>query len=64
MAPRAYTVEQFLQAYNLSRSTLYRLWERRQGPAVMRVGRRVLIPVAAADAWAKAHTLEAAQPAA
>ena len=51
LAPQTYTVPQFLTAYNLSRSTLYRLWMDHQGPAFMRVGRRVLIPVSAAEAW-------------
>lgn len=51
MLPRTYTISQFLQVYNLSRSTLYRLWDHHQGPAFMRVGRRVLIPVDNAEAW-------------
>ena len=55
MTMRTYTIAQFLQTYNLSRSTLYRLWEHRQGPAFMRVGRRVLIPVDKAEAWAEAQ---------
>lgn len=56
MAPKTYTIGQFLAAYNMSRSTLYRLWDARQGPITMRVGRRVFIPVEAAEAWAQAHT--------
>ena len=51
MQPQTYTVPQFLAAYNLSRSTLYRLWKEGCGPRTVRVGRRVLIPVDAAEAW-------------
>lgn len=51
MTLRTYSIKQFCQAFSVSRSTLYRLWEHRQGPAFMRVGRRVLIPVDKAEAW-------------
>lgn len=51
MTLRTYSIKLFCQSYGLSRSTLYRLWEHRQGPAYMMVGRRRLIPVDAAEAW-------------
>ena len=55
-AIRAYSVAQFTATYGVGRATLYRLWDAHQGPARMRVGRRVLIPVEAAERWALAMT--------
>ncbi len=49
---RNYTVQQFADAFNVSRSSLYRMWQRHEGPQAMHVGRRTLIPVEAAEAWA------------
>lgn len=53
MSPRTYTIDQFISAFNISRATLYRAWEREDGPPKVQVGRRVLIPVDAAEAWLK-----------
>lgn len=50
---QVYTIPQFCEAYRLSRSTLYRLWGLGLGPRVIRVGRKVLIPTAMAEAWLK-----------
>ena len=58
--PKAYTVKQFTQAYNLSRSTIYRLWRDGRGPRVLRVGRKVLITVEAAQEWARSMEAGAA----
>jgi hypothetical protein len=52
---RTYTISQFVSAFNVSRSALYRLWNEKKGPAFMRVGRRVLIPVDAAEAWSQSQ---------
>ena len=57
---KTYTVKQFTQTYNLSRSTIYRLWRDGRGPRVLRVGRKVLITVEAAQEWARAMEAEAA----
>lgn len=48
---RAHTVAEFCLAYRISRAFLYALWKRGMGPGVMRVGRRTLISVDAAEAW-------------
>ena len=58
-----YTVQQFVEAFNVSKSALYRMWQRREGPSTMQVGRRKLIPVDAAQSWvnqqiAKSRTRE------
>ena len=63
MEQKAYTVAEFLDVYRISRSTFYRLLQSGDAPAVMRVGRKLLISVDAAENWAKArvqhHTLAA-----
>ena len=57
---KTYTVKQFTQTYNLSRSTIYRLWRDGRGPRVLRVGRKVLITVEAAQEWARSMEAEVA----
>ncbi|WP_370194426.1 MULTISPECIES: hypothetical protein [Aurantimonas] len=51
MAPNAYTVNHFCNAYSLSRSMLYRLWSERLGPDCYQVGRRRYISAQAAETW-------------
>lgn len=46
-----FTVEQFCQRHNISRATLYELWQRKEGPRYLKIGRRTLISVEAAKAW-------------
>lgn len=53
MPPKAYTIQQFISAYQISRTSLYRLWKQNLGPSTLRVGRKVLISVDGAEAWAK-----------
>ncbi|MCA0241403.1 MAG: helix-turn-helix domain-containing protein [Proteobacteria bacterium] len=65
-APQAtYTVPQFCDAHNVSRTHLYQLLKDGAGPALMKVGRRTLISVEAAAAWRRdmeaATAAEAAQ---
>ena len=48
---KAYSIEQFLEAHPISRTTLYRAWRAESGPKKIKVGRRVLIPVEEAEAW-------------
>ncbi|MEQ8665628.1 MAG: helix-turn-helix domain-containing protein [Rhodospirillales bacterium] len=45
------TVSEFCRWANISRSTLYKLFAEQDGPTVIRIGRRVLIPVGAAENW-------------
>ena len=47
----AYTVEHFCEAHAISRATLYALLKRGDGPQIMKIGRRTLISVEAAEAW-------------
>lgn len=49
--PSVYTVPEFCKAHCISRSKLYQLFEVGGGPAVIRVGRRLLISGKAAQAW-------------
>lgn len=52
---RAMTINEFTGAYGFSRATFYRLQEAGEGPCTMRVGRRVLIPMEAIEAWESAR---------
>jgi predicted DNA-binding transcriptional regulator AlpA len=60
MEKKAYSIPEFLAAHSLSRSALYRLWHEGDGPVTVRVGRKVLIPVGAAEEWLKSLQAEAA----
>lgn len=51
MQQQTYTIQQFIMAFNVSRSTLYRLWQEGKGPRTVRVKRRVLIAAEAANDW-------------
>ena len=51
MIPEAYTVDTFLKAYPIGRTTLYAAWSEGRGPRRVRVGRRVLIPRESAEQW-------------
>jgi predicted DNA-binding transcriptional regulator AlpA len=51
VVPRALTVDAFCRAYGIGRSTLYRMIKGDAGPRTMKVGRRTLISVEAADEW-------------
>ena len=56
----AFTVEEFAEAFRLSRATIYNLWRDGAGPARMRVRGRVLISRDAADKWRQQVEGEAA----
>lgn len=45
----AYTLKQFCELHNISRTTFWKLGKDR--PAIMRAGRRILISIEAAEAW-------------
>ena len=60
MEKQAYSIPDFLEAYSLSRSALYRLWNERRGPAALRIGRKVIILVTDAQAWAEQMKADAA----
>lgn len=46
-----YTVAEFCEAAKISKTTLYELWSRGDGPPRVKLGRRTLIPVRNASAW-------------
>ena len=60
MQKQAYSIPDFLEAYSLSRSALYRLWNENRGPAALRIGRKVIILVDDARAWAEQLKADAA----
>lgn len=47
----AFTVDEFAEAFRISRASVYNMWRDGTGPAKMRVRGRVLISRAAAEAW-------------
>ena len=53
--PETYTVDQFCNAHNISRSHLYVLVKKGDGPRLMKVGRRTLITNEAAKEWRESH---------
>src|SRR5256885_10624983 len=55
--PLAFTVDEFAEAFRLSRATVYNMWRDGRGPAKMRVRGRVLISREAADRWRRAPTV-------
>ena len=60
MSKQAYSIPDFLEAYSLSRSALYRLWNEQRGPSVLRIGRKVIILVEDAKLWAEQMKSETA----
>ena len=56
----AFSVFGFCVSHGLSRSKLYDMWRRGQGPRVMKCGTRTLISVEAAGAWRRARERAAA----
>jgi excisionase family DNA binding protein len=50
-AREAFTVDEFAEAFRLSRATVYNMWRDGSGPAKMRVRGRVLISREAAENW-------------
>ena len=50
---QAYTVAEFCSAYRVSKTLLYSLWGRGEGPRFFRAGTKVLISTAAAREWAE-----------
>ena len=51
MQPLTFSIPSFCAAFNVGRTTLYRMWREGEGPDVMRLRRRVVISAQAADAW-------------
>jgi hypothetical protein len=51
MSIQAYTIAGFCEAYRISRSLLYKLWQMGRGPTSYPVGRRRYISFEAARRW-------------
>ncbi len=47
----AFTIKQFCYAFNISRSFLYKLWSRGEGPRFFKIGGSVRISYEAAEEW-------------
>ena len=60
MQKQAYSIPDFLESYSISRSALYRLWNENRGPAKCHIGRKVIILVEDARAWAEKMKADAA----
>lgn len=54
-SPLAFTVKEFCKAVGISVRTFYALQKRGDGPAVTRIGGRVLIRHGTAERWLEAH---------
>ena len=50
-AKKTYTIPEFCDAYSISRSKFYEILKAGFGPRIMKVGRRTLISVKAAEKW-------------
>ena len=60
IAPRAFSIPAFCEAYGISEDTYYKMQREGWGPKVMKVGHRTLISMEAADQWRRER--EAAAP--
>jgi predicted DNA-binding transcriptional regulator AlpA len=47
----SYDIPEFCRAHSISRSFLYALWQKGDGPERMRIGNRTLISHEAAERW-------------
>jgi hypothetical protein len=45
------TVREFCTAHSISHTTFYELQRRGEGPTLMRVGRKTLVSIEAAETW-------------
>ena len=50
--PQLMTISEFVTLFRMCRSTWYRLVKRGEAPPTIKVGRRTMIPMHAADHWA------------
>ncbi|WP_299349467.1 helix-turn-helix domain-containing protein [uncultured Shimia sp.] len=56
MSTKVYSIDEFCEAYGVSRSSFYRLRKAGTGPRVARLGGRVVVPVIAAQVWLATFT--------
>lgn len=57
-----YTVPQFLDGHNISRTHFYELIKHGKGPRLMKLGRRTLISAEAAAEWRAAMEVRSTLP--
>ncbi|MGC2048293.1 MAG: hypothetical protein WA635_06760 [Gallionella sp.] len=50
---RAYSISDFCKAYGFSRATFYNLQKSGQAPDTLKIGKRPIITIEAADRWQK-----------
>ena len=50
--PQLLTITEFVRLFRISRRTWYRLVKRGEAPTTIKIGKRTLIPLHAADHWA------------
>jgi len=61
MDKQAYTVKEFCQLFSISPAHLYKLNKEGAGPAMVKVGRRTLIPSRAAVEWIESRNTVAGE---
>jgi len=61
MSKKSYTVDEFCEAYRISRAFLYKLWDNGLGPRYYKLGARRFIAYDAADEWQKDNESLASQ---
>jgi hypothetical protein len=55
-APFVFTVDEFLRSHKISRGKFYQMKKKGEGPDMIEIGRKRLIPAESAAAWRKRHT--------
>jgi len=60
--PQVLTVSEFCALNRIGRTTFYKLVGAGAGPRLMRIGKRVLIPIECAKEWRQARTEQPARP--
>jgi len=58
MPKAAYSIDEFCEAYGISRSTYEKYRAAGHGPREMRLGSRVMISLEAAQAWNRAREIK------
>jgi hypothetical protein len=57
---KAYSIDEFCQAYRICRASFYNLLKQDRGPRTMKVGGRTLVSIEAADEWRRQMESQAA----
>lgn len=62
MEKQAYSVKEFCQSFSISPAHLYKLNKLGKGPAMIKAGRKTLIPHNAAIAWLESRSAVVVSP--